>query len=166
MERNMDNTSPNTAWPPRIVVCVGTAVLRDNKILLIRQAKGTSLAGQWSIPWGVVEQGETPDEAALRETREEGGVTAIITGLLGYQNFNWETMTALIYLCQHVSGEPQHDDGHETDAAAYFSLAELDALNEPIEPWCDWLARRVLQGNYHLIPLVADNPQQPRAAFF
>ncbi len=153
-------------WPPRIVVCVGTAVLRDNKILLIRQAKGTSLAGQWSIPWGVVEQGETPDEAALRETLEEGGVTAVITGLLGQQNFTWENMTALIYLCRHISGEPQPDGGQETDAAAYFSLAELDTLNDPIEPWSDWMARRVLQGNTHLIPAEPDNPQRPKQAFF
>jgi mutator protein MutT len=154
------------SWPPRIVVCVGTVVLRDDKVLFIRQAQGQSLAGQWSIPWGVVDPGETPDEAALRETKEEGGVTAVISGLLGYQNFNWENMTALIYLCQHVSGEPQHDGGQETDAAAYFSQAEIDALDEPIEPWCDWLVRRVLQDNYHLIPTEPANPQRPKTAFF
>ncbi|HFQ92497.1 MAG TPA: NUDIX domain-containing protein, partial [Anaerolineae bacterium] len=117
-----DTEKTLTAWPPKIVVCVGTAVLHHNKILLIRQAQGTSLAGQWSVPWGVVEPGETPDEAALRETLEEGGITAVITGLLGQQNFTWENMTALIYLCRHVSGEPQDDGGQETDAAAYFSL--------------------------------------------
>ncbi len=154
------------SWPPRVVVCVGTVVLRDEKVLFIRQAKGHSLAGQWSIPWGVVDPGETPDNAALRETLEEGGVTAVITGLLGYQNFDWEAMVALIYLCQHVSGEPQHDGGKETDAAAYLSLADMDTLNEPIEPWCDWLVRRILQGKYHLIPLEPNNPQQPKQAFF
>lgn len=153
-------------WPPRIVVCVGTAVLRDNQILLIRQAKGTSLAGQWSIPWGVVEPGETPDEAALRETLEEGGVTVVISGLLGCQNFAWENMTALIFLCRHVSGEPQHDGGQETDAAAYFSLDEVEALAEPIEPWTEWLVRRVLRGDCHLIPTELDNPQHPKTAFF
>lgn len=155
-----------SAWPPRIVICVGTAVLRDDKILLIRQAKGTSLAGQWSIPWGVVEPGETPDEAALRETSEEGGVTAVIVGLLGYQNFAWENMTALIYLCRHLSGEPRDDGGQETDAAAYLSLAEIEALAEPIEPWCAWLVKRILRGDYHLIPIEPDNPQRPKMAFF
>ena len=159
-------TTTTNTWPPRIVVCVGTVVLRDDKALFIRQAKGQSLAGQWSIPWGVVEAGETPDEAALRETLEEGGITAVISGLLGYQNFDWEGMTALIYLCRHLSGEPQPDGGRETDAAAYFSLAEMEALAEPIEPWSGWMARRVLQGNYHLIPVEPDNPQQPKRAFF
>jgi len=154
------------AWPPKIVVCAGTAVLHNDKILLIRQAQGTSLAGQWSIPWGVVEPGEMPDEAALRETLEEGGVTAVITGLLGQQNFAWENMIALIYLCRHVSGEPQDDGGRETDAAAYFSLDEVEALAEPVEPWCAWLIRRVLRGNYYLIPLEPDNPQRPKTAFF
>ncbi len=153
-------------WPPKIVVCVGTAVLHNNKILLIRQAEGTSLAGQWSLPWGVVEAGEAPDEAALRETVEEGGITAVISGLLGYQNFEWEGMISLIYLCRHVSGKPQHDGGVETDAAAYFSLSDMGTLDEPIEPWSEWMARRVLHGNYHLIPSEPDNPQQPRRAFF
>lgn len=161
----INEKSPN-AWPPRIVVCVGTVVLQDEKVLFIRQAEGEALAGQWSIPWGVVETGEAPDGAALRETVEEGGVTAVIHGLLGYQNFDWEGMVALIYLCRHVSGEPTPDGGQETDAAAYFSLAELDTLNEPIEPWCEWMARRVLQGNYHLIPVESNNPQRPKTAFF
>lgn len=158
-------TNTNT-WPPRIVVCVGTVVLRDDKALFVRQAEGQSLAGQWSIPWGVVEPGETPDEAALRETLEEGGVTAVISGLLGYQNFNWEGMVALIYLCRHLSGEPQPDGGQETDAAAYLSLAEMEALAEPIEPWCAWMVKRVLRGDYHLIPMEPDNPQRPKTAFF
>ena len=164
MTNSKEKTPPS--WPPRVVVCVGTVVLRDGKVLFIRQAEGQSLAGQWSIPWGVLEAGEMPDVAALRETLEEGGVTAVISGLLGYQNFEWEGMFSLIYLCHHLSGEPTHDGGHETDAAAYLSLADLNALDEPIEPWSEWIVKRVLQGNYHLIPIETDNPQQPKRAFF
>ncbi|WP_420640605.1 NUDIX domain-containing protein [Candidatus Leptofilum sp.] len=154
-------------WPPKKVVCVGTIVRKENKVLWIRQAKGASLAGQWSIPWGIVEANEQPEEAALRETLEEGGIAAAIDGFIGYQNFTWQGMIGLIYLCHHVEGVPT-SDGHETDQAGYFSLAELEALQlqAPIDPWCLWLVRRVLSGDYALIPFLLENPNQPKGAFF
>jgi ADP-ribose pyrophosphatase YjhB (NUDIX family) len=51
-------------WPPKMAVCVGAVVLHEQRILFIRQAKGHSLAGQWSIPWGIVDEGEAPENAA------------------------------------------------------------------------------------------------------
>ena len=161
----LESTEITAEWPPKKVVCAGTVVLDKNKVLLVRQAKGHSLEGQWSIPWGIVETDEPPDETAVRETVEESGITAEIEGLLGYQNFHWQSMLAFVYLCRHVSGEPA-SDGVETDQAGYFSLAELDILTDPIETWTNWLIRRVLSGNYHLIPPILDNPEQPLAAFF
>ncbi|MBE0431250.1 MAG: NUDIX domain-containing protein [Dehalococcoidia bacterium] len=152
-------------WPPRIVVCVGTVVLQDNRALLVRQARGHALAGRWSIPWGIVEPDETPEAAALRETSEEGGIKADIDGLLGIQNLPQRGWVGMIFLCHHVSGIPTPDGGAETDRAAYFSLEELTAIEEPIEEWCAWLVRRVLQGDYRTIPPKADNPFRPRLAF-
>jgi 8-oxo-dGTP diphosphatase len=153
-------------WPPKIAVCVGTVVLHGKRALFVRQAQGHSLAGQWSIPWGLVDPDESPDAAALRETLEEGGVSASIEGLLGVQNLRQEGWVALLFLCRHVSGTPAPDGGIETDGARYFSLAEMDAFDEPFEPWCEWLVRRVLGGAYHLIPTEEDNPYRPRVAFF
>ena len=93
----------SSAWPPRIVVCVGTVVLRENRALFVRQAKGQSLEGKWSIPWGVVEPGESPDNAALRETGEEGGITAEIEGLLGVCRRN-RPCSALRWHLHHSAG--------------------------------------------------------------
>ena len=155
----------DVAWPPRKVVCAGAVVLHENKVLLVRQAEGHSLAGQWSIPWGIVEENEQPEITAVRETVEESGIVSELVGFLGYQNFDWQAMVAFIYLCQHLSGDPT-PDGVETDLAGYFSLAEFDILPDPIEPWTNWLIRRVLTGEYHLIPTVTDNPEKPLTAFF
>ena len=152
------------ATSPKIVVCVGATVLRGDRALFVRQAKGHSLEGQWSIPWGLWDADESPETAALRETQEEGGITAEIEGLLGIQNLRREGWVAILFLCRHVSGVPT-SDGFETDAAAYFSLAEMDAFDEPFEPWCEWLVRRVLGGQYHVVPVVVDNPYHPRLAF-
>jgi mutator protein MutT len=152
-------------WPPRKVVCAGAVVLKNDKVLLIRQAPGQSFAGEWSTPWGLVEADEPPDVAAMRETLEEAGIIAEIEGFLGYQNYEWKAMVAFVYLCRHVSGEPT-PDGVETDLAGYFSLTELDTLTDPIENWTNWMIRRVLSGEYTLVPFLSDNPEKPLTAFF
>jgi 8-oxo-dGTP diphosphatase len=161
-----DQRQDSTSWPPKAVVFVGTVVLQDKRALFVRQAKGHVLEGQWSIPWGAVDPDESPDVAALRETLEEGGVQAEIEGLLGIQNLHRDGWTGIIFLCRHVGGTPMPDGGVETDRAAYFSLADMDAFDEPFEPWCEWLVRRVLSGVYHLVPPEPRNPYQPRLAFF
>lgn len=162
----MTDQAYSPEWPPKTAVFVGAVVLREERALFVRQAKGHSLEGQWSIPWGVVEPAESPEAAALRETEEEGGIKAAIEGLLGLQNLREEGWLALIFLCRHVGGEPQSDGGIETDDAAYFSLEEMAEFGEPFEPWCEWLVRRVLSGEYHVIPPALKNPYHPRCAFF
>ena len=148
-----------------MAVCVGTVVLNEGRALFVRQAKGHALAGQWSIPWGVVDPGESPESAALRETEEESGIVAEVEGLLGFQNLAQAGWISLVFLCRHASGLPRSDGGIETDLAAYFSLAEMDTFDEPFEVWCEWLVRRVLRGEYRLVPPEANNPYQPRLAF-
>jgi ADP-ribose pyrophosphatase YjhB (NUDIX family) len=161
-------------FPPRMIVCIGSVVLQENQVLLVRQTYGDTAKGKWSIPWGFV-QGDTPDtyndpshKAAIRETFEEAGITAEIEGLLGIQHADLSKegfpRVYLLYLCRHLSGEPQPDNV-ETDQAAYFSLQELKNRRAEVLPFCYWLAARVLEGNYTLIPPSADNPYSPNVAF-
>jgi ADP-ribose pyrophosphatase YjhB (NUDIX family) len=152
--------------PPKLVVCVGAVVLQGNRALFVRQAKGHSLEGQWSIPWGFVDPDESPDSAALRETLEEAGVEAEVEGLLGFQKLHQEGWIAVAFLCRHVRGVPKPDGGIETDKASYFSLEEMKGFDEPFEPWCEWLVRRVLGGEHRLIPPEPTNPYQPLIAYF
>lgn len=134
------------------VVCVGAVVRRDSRVLLVRQAVGHSLAGQWTIPWGRLEQGESAAAAALREVLEESRVIARIDGLLGVQELPspWLGWLAVVYQCAHISGEPAPDE-EETDAALYFSQDEMNSLRAPIEPWSEWLVRRVFAEKVTLI---------------
>jgi ADP-ribose pyrophosphatase YjhB (NUDIX family) len=152
-------------WPPKIPVCVGAVVLRGKRALLVRQAKGQSLEGQWSIPWGMVEPNESLDIAVLREIREEAGVEAKVEGLLGIQNLPQTGWIGIVFLCRYLSGIPISDGGLETDRADFLSLRDMTKLNEPIEDWCEWLVRRVLHGEYCLTPVKVQNPYQPRLAF-
>ena len=160
-------------FSPRIIACVGAVVLCGQKVLLVRQTYG-GLKGMWSLPWGYLHDqdprgfADAPHVAALRETLEEGGIEAEIEGLLGIQNHtrqdSGEPCVYFLFLCRHVGGEPT-PDRQETDRAAYFSLAQLDTLGEPVDEFCEWLARRVLRGEYRLIPPEPANPYQPHLAF-
>jgi ADP-ribose pyrophosphatase YjhB (NUDIX family) len=147
-----------------MVVCVGVIILQEKKVLMIRQAEGHPLAGQWSIPRGVVNDGESPEDAALRETCEESGIRAEIDGLLGIQNLRSPGWLGIIFIGHHIQGEPT-PDGVETDQAAYFSWEELDALEETLEPWCRWIIQRVLAKECTITPCAPDNPYHPKKAF-
>lgn len=60
-------------YPERPVAAVGAVVWRGERVLLIRRGKSPR-AGQWSLPGGGQELGETAAEAARREVREETGL--------------------------------------------------------------------------------------------
>lgn len=151
---------------PRTVVCVSAVVRRGDRILLVRQSEGHSLAGQWTVPWGRLEDGEAPAAAALREVREEGGIEAEVEGLLGVQVLPdpWRGWIALVYLCRHLDGTAGPRDA-ECDAAGYFSLDELGSLDEPIERWSDWLVRRVLAGRFTMTSNDSSNPLDAPGTF-
>lgn len=144
------------------VVCVGAVVQRESSVLLVRQASGHSLEGQWTMPWGQLEPGESPSVAVLREIREEGGVSAEISGLLGIQELPepWLGMIGILFFCKHISGEATPDH-IETDAAGYFTLDEIDAFGDSVETLSGWLARRVLSDESHLLARCDSNPFAP-----
>ena len=66
--------------PLRPVLAVSIAVFRDDGRVLLAQRGQPPMAGLWSLPGGKVEAGETLEEAALRELREEVGVEADVVG--------------------------------------------------------------------------------------
>ncbi|CRK81614.1 NUDIX hydrolase [Neobacillus massiliamazoniensis] len=54
----------------------------DGRWLVVKKKYG-GLKGQWSLPAGFVEKGETADEAVIREVKEETGITCAVKGLIG-----------------------------------------------------------------------------------
>jgi mutator protein MutT len=62
------------AYPDRPVVGVGAVVLDGSRVLLIKRGHAP-LKGQWSLPGGGVEIGETLEQAIAREVLEETGLT-------------------------------------------------------------------------------------------
>lgn len=60
-------------YPDRPIVGVGAVIIHEGRVLLIKRGSAP-LKGEWSLPGGVVELGETLRAAAEREAREETGL--------------------------------------------------------------------------------------------
>lgn len=110
-------------------VGVGTLVLEEGKILLVRRRMMPE-AGKWSIPAGFLDRGEDPREVAVRETWEETGLEVRLQGLVDvYYNACAENAGAsifILYRAQLTGGKLQAGD--DADAAAFFGPDELPEL--------------------------------------
>lgn len=68
-------------YPSQPIVGVGIVICRNRKVLLIRRGKPPR-EGQWSLPGGAQELGETVFDAAKREAKEETGLDIKVLGLI------------------------------------------------------------------------------------
>ncbi|MFN4024949.1 MAG: NUDIX hydrolase [Hyphomonas sp.] len=118
---------------------VGTICFRGADVLLIR--RGTKpLAGDWSLPGGRIEFGERAEAAALRELKEETGVTARIAGLVDVVDaiFTSRTSGAVTrhyvlfdFAAEWISGEPvAGDDAAHAEWISPERLADLPLWDE------------------------------------
>ncbi|GAB5378108.1 MAG: NUDIX hydrolase [Acuticoccus sp.] len=123
-------TPPPAPASPRPVAAAIAVVIRGDAVLLVRRANPPD-AGRWGFPGGKIEPGETLPEAALRELREETGVTAqalrVITALDAFGDepdiAHRRHFILIAMLCRWRAGEPvAADDALE---AAWFPLADL-----------------------------------------
>jgi 8-oxo-dGTP diphosphatase len=111
--------------PRHPVPCAGVVCLKGDEVLLIRRGQPPR-QGEWSIPGGRMELGETAAAAALRELMEETGVTAEILGLIDVVDHFSEVRQAVLidYAARWVSGEPVAGD----DAAEAMFVPVAEAL--------------------------------------
>jgi mutator protein MutT len=65
------------SYPDRPVIGVGAVVLMDGRIVLVRRAH-EPLMGEWNLPGGGVEVGETLEQACAREVLEETGLVVSV----------------------------------------------------------------------------------------
>jgi 8-oxo-dGTP diphosphatase len=120
-------------YPDNPLVGVGAVVIRDSRVLLI--LRGTPpLMGEWSLPGGVLECGETLREAAVREAREETGLVVEAADMLGvYERVIRDEgrvryhYVLIDFLCHPVGGELKA--GSDAADVRWFTRDELPSLN-------------------------------------
>ncbi len=83
----------------------------------------------WSFPKGLIDPGQTTEQAALREVKEEGGVEAEILSKVGYSKFIYtfegEKIFKIVtyFLMKYLSGSPDDHD-FEMEEAGWYELDE------------------------------------------
>ena len=105
---------------------------RDNVLLIRRSKTAPRRPLQWDLPGGMVEPGENPEQAALRETKEETGVTVTAERL----DLVWSatkmvddvSVTWLIYLTRVK--DTAITLSFEHDIASWMTLPDAAAANE------------------------------------
>jgi len=121
-------------YPDEPRLAVGGVVIKDDRVLLVRRGKPPAF-GEWAIPGGSVELGESLKQAVERELREETGITvrageichtfeAVKRDDDGRVRFHY---VIIDLMGEYLSGEPV--PASDATEAAWLTLAELKDRN-------------------------------------
>jgi 8-oxo-dGTP diphosphatase len=118
-------------FPAAPVVGVGAVVVRDGKALIVKRAHEPR-QGEWSLPGGRVELGESLEDATRREIKEETGLDVEVGPLVevfdrvhrldGRVRYHFVIVD---YLCRSQDGEAKAGD--DADDVAWVTGEELEA---------------------------------------
>ena len=118
-----------SAPAPHPVVGVGVVVLKGDDVLLIRRGRPPK-QGEWSIPGGHQEFGETVRDCALREVLEETGITAgnpvlvdVVDLIRPAGGGHW---TLVDFAAEWVAGEPVAGD--DAADARWVKISDIETL--------------------------------------
>lgn len=98
------------------------------RVLLVKRCD----CGKWGIPGGLMEYGETMEQTAIREAKEETGLEVAVDGLLGiYSGFfsrNSKTQPIVAAFIAHKTGGELYCDHIETDELGWFGSDDLPEI--------------------------------------
>lgn len=122
------------------IVVVAAVIIRDGRVLLTRRAEGQHLSGMWEFPGGKLEPRESPEEALVRECREECGIEVGVNEILDVTHHRYpdKEVLLLFYRCELRSGEVRH---LQVADHAWVAPPELDRY--PLPPADERIVARI-----------------------
>jgi 8-oxo-dGTP diphosphatase len=123
-------------YPEQPIVGVGGIIFQDERVLLIKRGSEPAL-GQWSIPGGAVELGETLQAAVVREILEETGIKAEPLALVKILDRIFRDKEGKVayhyvlvdFLCRYTAGEVRPgSDALDSRFVPVVELALLDVI--------------------------------------
>lgn len=108
----------------KIVKAVRCYLIRDGKVVVTKYNEGQPTEGYYDIPGGKIEDGETPEQAAIREMKEETGI--IVKNLKRRGKFVADNPNKIfefeVFFAEDFEGEPQN---FEENTSEWVEIEEL-----------------------------------------
>ncbi len=133
-------TAEPAAGTTLLLVAACALVDSDGRVLLSRRPEGRAMAGLWEFPGGKLESGETPEQALIRELREELGIDVAQACLapLAFASHDYGTFHLLmpLFVCRRWKGFVQ---ARESQTLAWVGADrlgeyEMPAADKPLVP--------------------------------
>jgi 8-oxo-dGTP diphosphatase len=114
---------------PVLLVAAVALFDRDGRVLIAQRPEGKSMAGLWEFPGGKVDPGETPEEALIRELREELAVDTVESCLapFTFASHRYDDFHLLmpLYVCRKWQGKVTPMEGQRTKWVLPNRLADF-----------------------------------------
>jgi len=108
---------PSAGIKPVLTVVAVALVDTDGRVLLAQRPEGKPMAGLWEFPGGKMQDGESPEEALIRELREELGINVKQACLapLTFASHEYEKFFLLmpLFVCRRWEGTATAQEGQE-----------------------------------------------------
>jgi 8-oxo-dGTP diphosphatase len=125
----------------KLLLVVAAALIdADDRVLIAQRPEGKALAGLWEFPGGKLEAGERPEEALIRELREELGIIVkeaclapLTFASFGYPDFH---LLMPLYVCRRWDGFVQSREGQALKWVRPRDLRQypMPPADEPLIP--------------------------------
>jgi len=127
----------------KVVVVAGVIIKKDSKYLLVQEKKPSAYK-LWNLPAGRVDVGETIEEAAVREAKEETGFDCTLLQKVGVFQDKATDAVKHVFTAKIVGGELSIPDDQMLDAK-WLNLDEIRKVSEEKQTRGKWVLESVLR---------------------